>query len=177
MLKSIQKNTNAIVIKTIGIDQPNSSTDTLQILNNVRKTKLLIANFQSVVNTKSNVTFDEPDYQYSQTFYFNNSYPTQNVAVTISYNMTYSGIITAASVSTSTWGNSFGSTWTQTSATVGFYGGLIWFSVNGTYTAALGIGSWSLTSANAVQFTGDMYYLPERGKASLAGACSQRPIF
>lgn len=176
-LKAIKENNREIKIETIGIEKPKTALDTIYILNFIDQTKLNIVN--SADNKKdANQEENGGDvYQYSHTFYFNNTFPMPNLAVTVSYNLSSQGLITGSSVTTSTWGNSFGTTWVQTSHTLGFNGIHIWFTINGQYKNQLGFGSWSIISGNPVHVSGGLTLTGIRpGGGQLIGACSQRPI-
>lgn len=103
---------------------------------------------------------DPPTYQYSQTFYFNNTFPCSNVAVTINYSTNSQGQITSADVSSTTYGYSFGNTYQQNYANVNYYGSTIVFQMGAGFTTSVGMGTWTLSNTNNAQYTG---YIQLRG--------------
>ena len=176
-LKSINDNSKKTLISTVGIAEPQNAQDTLQILNKIEQTKLKIESSKDNLKESNSVQNGADDYQYSHTFYFNNTFPMPNLSVTISWNVSSAGLIIGASVTINTWGSSFGTVWNQTSYTLGFNGMHIWFTVQGEYKSSLGFGSWSLTTGNPVLVSGGMTLTMVRpGGAPLIGACSQRPV-
>lgn len=97
---------------------------------------------------------DDPPYTYSTTVYFNNTFPCSNVYITINYNTNSMNQIIAAEVVTGTWGYSFGNTYTQTNVNSILQNGIFVFNVTGQFSTTIGIGSFSLTNSNFVNFTG-----------------------
>ena len=81
--------------------------------------------------------------------------------VTIDYSTDSNGNITEAFITTKSYGNSFGNTYSQTgNGNMYFIGGNMVFQVPGQFTTSIGIGKWSATNSNNVIYSG---FLPRNG--------------
>lgn len=116
--------------------------------------KILYDNLKNNKTTKNTSTSDDPPYKYSSTLYFDNSFPAANIAVRIDYNLDANGNVSESSVTTYKYGYDMAGDYSQTAVNITTYGNLIVFEAIGQFSTSIGIGSFTLNSANSVSYTG-----------------------
>lgn len=123
---------------------------------------------------------NDPPNQYSYTFYFDNNFPCSNVYVNITYSTNSNGQVISSSVSTGTWGYSYGNTYSQTNTTlVSIFtnnnGSYIVFQATGQFSTSMGLGSFSATNSNTADYTGHLFIPLGNNGGSSGGFCKQTP--
>ena len=135
-----------------GIGIPITKKNIFNFENSIEQQLNLLNNINRRVLNKDG----DPVYTHSSTVYFDNPFPQPNVSVTIWYNTDSSGNITAANVTTNTWGYGIGTYTQQSNINIYTNGGTIVFQVTGQFSNSIGLGSYSLGSNNIVQFVGNL---------------------
>ncbi len=108
----------------------------------------------SSLTSKNSEYGEDPPYTYTTTVYFDNTFPSANVYVTINYNTNQAGEIIAAEVTSGSYGTFFGNTYTQTNVNATLQNGIFVFRITGQFTTSVGVGSFSLTGTNTAYYTG-----------------------
>jgi hypothetical protein len=160
-LDKIKNNFNAIKIKNLD----NSFITT----NNINHTSSLLDKaFQNTKTTsktnKSRLYEDDPPYKHSTTVYFDNNFPGSNVYIRVDYNTDSTGNITGASVSSGSYGYSFGNAYSQIGVNTYISNGTLAFEVTGQITNSVGIGSFSMSNSKNITYTG--FLRPNGGNPS-----------
>ena len=106
------------------------------------------------MTSKNSEYGEDPPYTYTTTVYFDNTFPSANVYVTINYNTNQAGEIIAAEVTSGSYGTFFGNTYTQTNVNATLQNGIFVFRITGQFTTSVGVGSFSLTGTNTAYYTG-----------------------
>lgn len=152
-LEIVKNNFSITHISKLNSPNTNFSDDDINKLIDKKINEISIKKKGSVL-INSRDTSDGPPYSYSTTFYFDNTFPCSNVSVTISYNVNSQGQVTEADFSSTTYGYSHGSTYSQGTGNIHYQGGSIAFSFTGGFNTSMGIGSFSMSNTNNAQYTG-----------------------
>jgi hypothetical protein len=154
ILEKIDTNFKTAKIQSIGNVQNNEKNNKQQIDNIYNEISKKKSHSDQTARTNQTAEDDNPPFDRSVTFYFDNNFPCSNVYVTVNYNTNQSGQFTDAEITTGSYGISYGNTYSQVNVISHMQGGVLVFQVTGQFSTSLGIGSFSLNNATSVNYTG-----------------------